>query len=333
LQPEVLAWALLFVVAFGIVYRFFAWVGHRLREPPPAQTVSRVSDAVAVENPSPPVVPIAAAAPAVATVPLAQPPQASVELAPTPTVEAALENVIELSPPAPELRAEITRNPLASSAVMSARIAAAAVRTALAPSVAATLPPLPKPKPSIVATLPPAAPNPPPAAAALTAAAETPPSETSSREGSEPETVEPPTPEVVTMPEAVVPAPPLTDLAAPSEPATPDDAPVHQESRAPIAVRLRDRWISGEAISLDIRLREASDRKIRQTPKTTRKPAEPAAAKELRVLVPKSVPEKAPARRIGRKAGDAIAFASTKARTKILGATHGVSRVLSAPAS
>ncbi len=210
MPPEVLAWALLFVVTFAIVYRFFAWVGRRFRrnaaepiaardtkaaivevpaapleaEPePPAERIHAASlPASSVREEAPRLQPGSIAEPAIATQnssppanpdPLPPPPSRSVTVPPpadsrvpppppaprdvpkpapareyvvaaaAPTDETHFAGVVNggaAIPPADTPSVAALRKPLASSAVISARIAADAVRTAIAPSVSATYP-------------------------------------------------------------------------------------------------------------------------------------------------------------------------------------------------
>ena len=329
MQPEVLAWALLFVVAFSVVYRFLAWAGRRLRQRRTA-------------NVAPPNVPISETTIDAATAPISAPPTKVSEPKSAPPSETpALPPTIAAAPPlpsspapptsAPEAgplpdetkpmpvaeHAPVARSmPVGAGAVMAARIAAATVRTALPPSVAATLPPFRQP--SVAATLPPgpvASPVPAPSQEANATALEEPrqPEIASSADEQE-------------APAAVTAMPESGESA--SMPLREPEIGDLQKSILLRAWRLRT-----EAPSLDLRLRGARDRKTVQTPKTVRGSSEPAGAKELRVLAPKVVPEKMPARRIGLKGGDASILASAKAQTRIVGAPPRVSRVLAPPLS
>lgn len=312
--PEVIAWTLLFVVAFALVYRFFAWVGRRRNRAPslaaqrdqvqrPVETVvapeTAIADRAAAE---------AVAAEAVVIAPVV----------PAPTTPANKQPEAEPPPPlslplaaAPEIIAPM---PMPSTAVMSARIAAEAARTAMAPSVAATLPP--RPKPSVAATLPPEPVAPPAAEPAPLDAA--PPVESSETH-------------------AAFPSGPVQDDVSISE-----DEPEHNESTSPVplqgvvevskSARFRARRIGLEAPSLDIRLRDSRERRCIPVPKTVRGPSEPVAAKGLKVLAPKGAPEKAPTRRIGRKPDGENLLATARAQTRIIGAAQRPSRILTASA-
>lgn len=308
MPPEVLAWTLLFVIGFALVYRFFAWIGRLARRQPPR----RESDAPAATAPAAPLQ-SAAVDPIVAE--LIVPAAAE----PTVTAPAEADSVREVAtdPPAPLLSASPAAPrfiapppmPLAASAVMSARIAGEAVRMALAPSIAATLPP--RPKPSVEATLP-------------------------------PRTTATPPKERMREPEQVAAAPTdniFADLARSSS--IPDEVTPRKESaesavsnempqpiEATRSIRLLARRIGREAVKLDIRLRDSRERRVVPMPKTLRSPTLPATDKGLKVLMPKVAPERGPSRRIGIRPGDAVVLASTPVRCRIIGASPRPSRVL-----
>ncbi len=332
MQPEVLAWALLFVVGFGIVYRFFAWAGRRLSRTPPLAPIAQ-DTAIPGEASEDAPAPSQASEPAEGRVVAAErsraPPISEVtpqslyaplvlsgEKIPKPapasdyaTAEPAnadpsLGAAVATATVVPGQAIAPPSMPVASSAVMAARIAAAAVRTALAPSVAATLPPFRQP--SVDATLPPqpiASPSPEPSPVVVSSA----PQET-------------PPPDVVAAP-----------TIAESSEDTVEPSRTREDGSARKSIFLRAWRLGAEAPSLDIRLKDARDRKTVQMPKMVRGPSEPHGAKELKVLAPKAAPEKMPARRIGQKAGDDGVLTSAKAQTRIVGAPHRASRVLSAP--
>jgi hypothetical protein len=316
LPPEVIAWSLLFVIVFSVVYRFFAWIGRRLGAKRSRRTVTAELE---VASRAPPVyrsVPVGSAAPAPAPVQaLSQAPAPAVQSPPPlPLASAEADEVlpsepsdgaepaahvprdggaseemtVDAEPPSPLVAG--SRTPDAPIAVPSGPIATEVVRTALAPSVAATMPPRPPMPPSIGATLPPAA---------------------ASEDLREIESGEP------------------TEAIAP-EPAR-DDTPLSvDEPRPAKTVRLRARRIGAKAVSLDRRLRNSRERRIRRIPRTTRKPGPPGAKTGLRVLVAKA-PSKKPMRRIAKKADAVIVFASTKAQRKIMIASQRRFRVLSVP--
>ncbi len=316
--PEVIAWTLLFVVAFALVYRFFAWVGGR-RNRAPSLAAQRDHVQRPVETVVAPETAIAdrAAAEAVAVEPVVIAPTI-----PAPTVQANEQPEAAQTEPPPPLSLPLATVPeiiapplpMPSTAVMSARIAAEAVRTAMAPSVAATLPP--RPKPSVAATLPPEPVAPPAAEPAPLDAA--PPVESSKTH-------------------AAFPSGPVQDDVSISE-----DEPEHNESTSPLplqgvvevskSARFRARRIGLEAPSLDIRLRDSRERRCIPVPKTVRGPSEPVAAKGLKVLAPKGAPEKAPTRRIGRKPDGENLLATARSQTRIIGAAQRPSRILTASA-
>ncbi|HML29054.1 MAG TPA: hypothetical protein PKE16_09470 [Hyphomicrobium sp.] len=324
MQPKVVAWALLFVVTFAVVYRLFAWMGRRFR-------TNRTPEVAAVKPKIERVVPIgrASAAPEadLRPTPAPSPPPARNKAEEPPAVFAA-----KVPMPAPartyatdipvsEALATASEPAILPEAVVAPEISSAPLiglptrasvdeaRTALAPSVAATIPPRVPLKPSLAATLPPAAPEP----LAPMAEARAEPSA-----------------------QAIAP-PPVTateDVAAaePSEPIAPETPPEPaDEVSAPKFSRLRAHRIGAEAVSLDIRLRDSRERRIRHEPKTARQTAMIVAIKTLRVLVPKTPTEKGPARRIAPKNGDAVVLTSAKAQTKIVGVPQRPSRVLFSP--
>lgn len=322
MPPEVLAWALLFVVTFAVLYRSVAWVGQRLGRrrtledipsaPPSGAPVitPQAEPIAAAPSPSPSPSPVAA--------PLsAPPPQRAAMIADVPrpsparayasaTPESAVSGPAEAPPPSPATSRPAM--PVGASAVMAARLAAASSRTALAPSVAATLPPFRQP--SVAATLAPRASAPVPASRAAT-----------------------------DVPAAAIAAPAaeIAEVAAePTVPVSTEDevlAPSHAAAGyARNALFLRAWRLGSEVESLDLRLRDARDRRTIQIPKTARGFSELPASKELKVLAPKPAPERTPARRIGTKAGDDNVLASAKAQTRIIGAPPRLSRVLTAAA-
>jgi hypothetical protein len=319
LPPVALAWALLFVVGFATVYRFFAWIGRRFRrktdtplapEPsgvPVRETTpgSRPTIVTAAEPDIDPVQPPRAPEPTAEPFALAQDVPAPL---PAGDYAGAIAESVEgisvartsvargaqsPSPVSASIEAG-SRRPLASSAVISARIAATAVRTALAPSVTATLPPTSADAPAGE-----------PVHGDVTLA--------------EPDSESEPK------------APETTEGIADASCIASEKSAAAGEARAPRPVQLRARKIGADTPSLDIRLRDARARKVRQMPKASRKPAGRRPAKGLRVLLPKDVPARLPARRIRRKTGNDAALASTKMRTKVIGTPHRAYRVLDAP--
>ncbi|MFT3731407.1 MAG: hypothetical protein QM780_08285 [Hyphomicrobium sp.] len=283
MQPEVLAWALLFVVAFALVYRFFAWLGRSFAARADARPVAHEAER-------------ATTTPAVVAIP------------PTPQAEPIVTAAAIAAPPLPVATPPPQDIP--------PPIELPTLRTALVPSIAATLPP--RPKPSVAATLPPR-PLPsveatlPPGLRYALALAAVPEAEAVADE-------------VAVLPPlaAIIAAPGLADEATSEV----EPAPPATELQAPKPFVLRARRLGTETESLDTRLRDARERKIYRTAKIVCVPPAPVALKELRVLVPKAAPEKTPARRIGQKAGDAIVLLSTKARTRIIGAAERPFRVL-----
>ncbi|MBS0235680.1 MAG: hypothetical protein JSR99_19605 [Proteobacteria bacterium] len=325
MQPKVLvlAWALLFVVAFAVVYRFFAWVGRRLRQrrvakaaPLPVPISETMADAAMApisgsstkvsEPKSAPPRDTPALPPTIATAPPPSPPPP-----PTSAPEAGPRADVTKPTPVAEHAPVARAMPVGAGAVMAARIAAAA-RTALAPSVAATLPPFRQP--SVAATLPPrpvASPVPVPSQQANATVLE---------ERRQPEIVSSADEQEAS---AVGTAMPESGASA-SMPLRDPDIGDTQKS-----ILLRAWRLGTEIPSLDLRLRDARDRKAVQTPKTARGSSGASGTRELKVLAPKTVPEKMPARRIGLKGGDEGVLASAKAQTRVVGVPPRVSRVLS----
>ncbi|MBN9247963.1 MAG: hypothetical protein J0I81_11050, partial [Hyphomicrobium sp.] len=305
LPPEVaaLAWALLFVIASGLVFRFFSWLGRRSR----AQSSSKADAPTRAEET---VAPKAATAPlsVAATAPALAPPAANVPkpapardyVSPRSSAEAATPNVSRA---------------VAAAYRQIAEAAEAPVRTALKPSIGATLAPTPPPtvlqKPNIAATLPPQpiipiAPNPEPIAFGP-------------------------------APSDPGPAPAVPMPLTPSE-FSEDPAPEPETAAAPLVARtaatksvaLRARRLGEVAPRLDIRLKESRSRKVITVPKASRKPAEKAVTKEMKVLVPRSVPGKTPVRRIVRRVDAETILASAQAQTRVVGVPQRRFRILSA---
>ncbi|RUP10182.1 hypothetical protein [Hyphomicrobium sp.] len=308
MPPEVaaLAWALLFVIASGLVFRFFSWLGRRAR-------ARRSSNADALTKAEETVAPKAAAAPlsVAATAPAPAPPAANVPkpapardyVSPRSSAEAATPNVSRAVAAAYRQIAETAEAPKPSA------------RTALKPSIGATLAPTPPPtvlqKPNIAATLPPQpiipiAPNPEPIAFGP-------------------------------APSDPGPAPAVPMPLTPSE-FSEDPAPEPETAAAPLVARtaatksvaLRARRLGEVAPRLDIRLKESRSRKVITVPKASRKPAEKAVTKEMKVLVPRSVPGKTPVRRIVRKVDAETILASAQAQTRVVGVPQRRFRILSA---
>lgn len=315
MPPEVLAWALLFVVAFAVLYRAVAWVGHRFGRRRTLEDIPSAppSDAAVITPKAEPIAAAPSPSPSPAATQPAPPPQRAGMIADVPRPaparnyakpERAVSGPTEVPPPLPATSRPAM--PVGASAVMAARLAAASSRTALAPSVAATLPPFREP--SVAATLAPRASAPVP----------------TSRAAAE-----------VSTATIVAPAAEIANVAAePTVPARADEEVVEPSDTAAGYMRntlfLRAWRLGSEVESLDLRLRDARDRRTVQIPKTARGFSELPASKELKVLAPKPTPERTPARRIGTKAGEDAVLASAKAQTRIIGAPPRLSRVLTA---
>ncbi|MBS0237560.1 MAG: hypothetical protein JSR89_03950 [Proteobacteria bacterium] len=316
LPPEVtvLAWALLFVIASGLVLRFFSWLGRRSRTQRSSYAaLERVEDAVAPKAATTPLT-VAAQAPA-PTRPAADAPHTA-----QPVTTALVPK------PAPARDYASLRSSAESATTNVSRAVAAAyrqiaetaeapkplVRTPLKPSIGATLAPTPPPmvlqKPSIPATLP---------SQLVTAPAE--PIGLSSTPSDQVALLDVPMP--------------LTPSQFSKDPAPEPKAPAtHRVERKSTtkSMALRARRLGKVAPRLDIRLKESRSRKVITVPKVSRKPAEKAVTKEMKVLVPRSAPEKTPVRRIIRKVDAENIFTSAQSQTRVVGVPQRRFRVLSA---
>jgi hypothetical protein len=136
LPPEilVLAWALLFVVASGLVFRFFSWLGGRSRAGQSSDLVlNSAEDAVFTKAAAPlPVSPPPPAPPAVDVPRTASRPAVAVGVADKPAA-------VTVDPPRPSLRAPLKPN-IGATLLPMPPIAAPVLQK---PSIAATLPPAP----------------------------------------------------------------------------------------------------------------------------------------------------------------------------------------------
>ncbi|CAA2141770.1 hypothetical protein [Hyphomicrobium sp. ghe19] len=310
MPPEVLAltWALLFVVASGLVFRFFSWVGRRSRGRQSSNvTANRVEDAGA---------PKAAAAP----LPVSAPPPArpAVDVPGTASRPAVVADVPKPAPArdyvSPRASIEPTALNVERSVGVTDKPAAVIVeppkpslRAPLKPSIGATLAPTPPPtvlqKPSIAATLPPVTAE---SAAQIAQVVEP-----------VVEVIEPAAPAVVMASD-----PPAPDLAAPA-------APFVTRTKLFDSKLLRAWKLGAIAPRLDVRLKESRNRKVVSGPKTSRKPPEAVSTKELKVLAQRSAPDRPPVRRIRRERAENI-LASAQAQTRIVGVPPRGYRVLAA---
>lgn len=309
MPPEALAltWALLFVIASGLVFRFFSWLGRRSRARQSSNvTPNRAEDAVATK---------AAAAPLpVSAPPLARP---AVDVPRTASRPAAAANVPKpaparayasprssVEPTAPNIERAISDIPAAVIAEPPKPL----LRAPLKPNIGATLAPTPPPtvlqKASIAATLPPA-------------------------------TAEPVAQIAQVVVEPVV--DPVAEPAAPAVAIASDPAPDLPAPAAPFVTRtklfdsklLRAWKLGAIAPRLDVRLKESRNRKVVAGPKTSRKPPEVVSTKELKVLAQRSAPDRPPVRRIRRERAENI-LASAQAQTRIVGVPPRGYRVLAA---
>ncbi len=303
MPPEVaaLAWALLFVIASGLVFRFFSWLGRRSR-------TQRSSKADALTSAEETVAPKAAATPlpVAATAPTPAPPAANVPkpaaardyASPQSFAEPTTTNVSRAVAAAYRQIAETAEAPKPS------------VRTTLKPSIGATLAPTSPPtvlqKPSIAATLPPQPIAPPP------------------------EPVAPLPSNQVALPDVPMPLTPSEFREDPAPEPEATSSPRVARTTATKSMTLRARRLGEVAPRLDIRLKESRSRKIITVAKASRKPTETAVPKEMKVLVPRSTREKTPVRRIVSKADADNILASTQAQTRVVGVPQRRFRILSA---
>ncbi len=330
MPPEVslLASALLFVVGSGVVYRFCSWLLRRSAVRQPSAIVAPKTDyAPPAETPAPL---------AVSTPPFRTPVAGLQRPSPPPSAPA------NVPMPAPTLHHTVTVAVEATAPV--AATDAPALRPALKPSIAATLPPKQSASPAPLAVSTPPFRTP---VANVRRAASLP---------SAPPNVPMPAPArhyaapVAAVPTATVAkddAPPADAVA--SEPVSHDEtaaepilAPSASEDLAPEPIVTAPpsfrttaqrsfvlrAWKLGEvAPRLDIRLKESRRRKVITLPKVLRKPSEKLSARGLKVLAPRSEPDKTPVRRIGRKVAEAI-LASAQAQTRVVGVVPRRYRIL-----
>ena len=166
MQPVVLAWALLFVIAFGIVYRFFSWLSRRVDRESPAQNASHEAKETLVKTVA---APVRLTPP---TSPSAIPPQAPAPLiiSGEPAVEIR-KPAVSASPPPRPVTAEPTvapppASPIAQPASVSASVSAPGAapantpRPAPASQYAALQPSAKASPPSVDQTIPAAVPTP-----------------------------------------------------------------------------------------------------------------------------------------------------------------------------
>ena len=298
MPPEVLAWALLFVAGTGAVYRFGSWLLRR--------SEARQSSAIAVPSAvyaPPPETP----APLAISSPPFRTPVARVRPA------AALPSVPESVPPLEPARHDPVPVAVDPAATVAAGVAPP-LRPALKPSIAATLPPKPSAAPAALAVSSPPFRTP----VAGVRQADAPPSA--------PANVPAPAPAAHYAAPVETAAPPSP--APPSEPAV-TEAPLARRKLVQPALTLRA-WKLGEvAPRLDIRLKETRSRKVITIAKALRKPSEKQGPRGLKVLSPRSAPEKSPVRRIGRKLDAATLLASMPVQTRVVGVRTRRFRVLS----
>jgi hypothetical protein len=287
MQPEVLAWTVLFVVAFAIVYRLVSAIARRLRTKPPAGAVAeQVRDIAEMQSTRP-------------ALRIVEIPIPSVRASPTtpaesePIADDAAALIIEAPPVAAAQTVSVPEPPADSAAVISKDETAPAVRIALAPSVAATLPP--------VIAEPVMAPEPP-------------------AEISSPDAVEE---NILLNPEPLA----VSDTF---QTTSDEDPRALDEAQSFGTMQLRARRIGPESLSLDRRLRYSRERRMQKIPRTVAKAVEFETIRVLRVLVPKASRVKVPARRIGQRDSGPLAFTSIRGRERIIGARRHPFRVLPA---
>jgi hypothetical protein len=293
LPPEilVLAWALLFVVASGLVFRFFSWLGRRSRARQSSDVVlNGAEDAVFTK----------AAAPVLVSPPPPAPPAVD-------GPRTASRSAVGVGVGVADKPAAVTVEPPRPS-----------LRAPLKPNIGATLPPMPPiaatvlQKPSIEATLPPA-----PVAQVVEPVAE-PAAEPVAEPAVEP-VAEPAAPAVAT---ALEPAP---DLPAPAafvgRTTLLNSWLLRAWKLGTIAPRLAIRL--KESRNRKVVPVPKASRKPPETVNTT------VSTKKLKVLAQRSAPDGAPVRRIRRERAQNIR-ASAQAQTRIVGVPPRRYRVLAA---
>ena len=329
MRPVVVAWALLFVVAVGVLYRFGSWIGRRRRRSPRHSTKAEDSDETPPDPKStetPPVV-------------VARAPETAV--APTrparPNVAASPARVT----PAPEVRQSVTASAAAAKPPIptpasggvanvgpSTNHATTTPAMVLRPSVSATLQPPEPAKPvagSGAATMSPrlaAA-----AAAALAARAQT-------------SQIRPDV-QATMSPSAVTRATP-TDQPPPPIPEPPFNAPQTDvfETRLPAgftrresssrtkvlsapakhrSTPLRARKVGTGAPTVGLRIKQARVRKLSGVSDVGRKPGSARATRKRLKTPSQTTIGMLLMRRIIRNAEDGNLFASTRAATRIVG--------------
>lgn len=355
MKPEVLAWALLFVVAFGIVYRLFSWVGQRFS--------GAEADAGELKAASVSLTPAVSAREERTVAPPHKPEQEVRPLTPGLSPRAEAKETVEPSRPRPSIAATLappTERPLPQSVPLPAparSIAARVVDAAPAPARPLPMPPMPAPPSAAAPVVTNKTVEPPKPLRPISVAALSPSAAIAVAAASAPPVARALSPDVkaTLAPGASIrePAPVAAAASAPSvsqiigtarpdvgatleprsfEAAKPETPKAIDVSPAPAPVkkrsaRLRSRKIGEEAPSLDVRLNNGTHvRKLRALAKEEPKPA---LAKRGKSVKPK---EKAPARLIGHKAQSAK-HASAKAAMRIIGVPPRTPRIRIAAAA
>jgi hypothetical protein len=329
-KPVVVAWALLFVVAVGVLYRFGSWIGRRRRRSPRHSTKAEESDETPPDpktTETPPVVVARAPETAVASTRPATPSiaaaQARVASAPEVRQPTATSTAAAKPPPLPPVTSKVSANVRPST-----NHATTAPAKVLRPSVSATLQP-PEPAQPVAgsgaATMSPrlgAA-----AVAALAARAQT-------------SQIRPDV-QATMSPGAVTRATP-TDQPPPAISEPPFNAPQTDvfETRLPAgftrresssrtkvlsapakhrSTPLRARKVGAGAPTVGLRIKQARVRKLSGVSDVQRKPGSAGASRKRLKTPSQTAIGMLFMRRIIRNAEDGNLFASTKAATRIVG--------------
>ena len=327
MKPIVLAWALLFVVGVGVLYRVGSWIGRRRRRSPRHSTKAEESD----ETPPDP------KSTETPTVVVARAPDTAVSPTrpATPNVVAAPARVTS----APEVRQSVTASTAAAKPPIptpasggnvgpSTNHATTAPAKVVRPSVSATLQPREPAKPVVgsgAATMSPrlgAA-----AAAALAARAQTSQIRPDVQATISPGAVTRATP--TDQPPPTIPEPPFnapqTDVRATRLPASftrresPSRTKVLSAPARHRSTPLRTRKVGAGAPTVGLRIKQARVRKLSGVSDVGRKPGSARATRKQLKTPSQTTIGMLLMRRIIRNAEDGNLFASTRAATRIVG--------------
>ena len=331
MKPIVLAWALLFVVGVGVLYRVGSWIGRRRRrsprhstkadesdETPPGPTsTEEPADVVVRRAPATVVAPTRAATPDIVAAP------ARVATAPNIRQPTATSTAAAKPPPLPPVTSKVAANVRPST-----NHATTAPAKVVRPSVSATLQPREPAKPVVgsgAATMSPrlgAA-----AAAALAARAQTSQIRPDVQATISPGAVTHATP--TGQPPPTIPEPPFnapqTDVRATRLPAgftRRESSSRTKVLSAPAKHRstpLRTRKVGAGAPTVGLRIKQARVRKLSGVSDVGRQPGSARATRKQLKTPSQTTIGMLLMRRIIRNAEDGDLFASTRAATRIVG--------------